>query len=124
MWKLKWASTCETRLKRLCKAHPKEIGQTLKNLETYKIALENGVKPMQIVKLNFVRNAQLGIHEIDQTPLKKGKLAIRLYVYPSESEKTLYLLTIGDKDQQENDIRECSTFVRDLRKKLDANQSE
>lgn len=124
MWELKWTTTYESRLKRLMKANPKEIHQTLNNLETYKVALENGVKPMQIVKLDFVRNAQLGIHEIDQTPLKKGKLAIRLYLYPSESEKTLYLLTIGDKDQQADDIRECSKFVRELRKKLDANQSE
>ena len=124
MWILKWTSKYESRLKQLIKEHPDEVEQTLRNLDIDLTSLKCGVKPMQIVKSAFVRNEQLGIHAIDQSPLKKGKKAIRLYVFPSEAEQILYLITIGDKDQQSSDVKDCCKFVRDLRKELESRGAE
>ena len=120
MWDLNWTETYDSRLKRLKKDHTQEVEQVLKNLDTYLTALKNGVKPMQVVKLPCVRNEQLGIHAIDQTPLRKRKKILRLYVYASEAEKILYLITFGDKDQQSDDVRECCKFVRNVQKKIES----
>jgi len=40
----------------------------------------------------------------------------RLYVYPDEERKVLYLITIGNKDEQQSDIQTCNGFVELLKK--------
>ena len=87
------------------------------NLDTYLVSLNQGVTPMQLAKLSFVHNEQMGVHAIDQSPLKKGAKALRLYVYPEEDTCKLHLITFGDKDRQSGDVNECCEYVAELRKK-------
>lgn len=54
-----------------------------------------------------------GHQEIKLSKIKAG----RLYIYPDEEKKILYLLTIGDKNSQENDIKECVSLLNKLGKK-------
>ncbi len=86
------------------------------NLDTYLVSLNQGVKPMQLVKHSFVHNEQMGVHAIDQSPLKKGTKSLRLYVYPEEERSILHLITFGDKDRQSDDVNECCEYVAELRK--------
>ncbi|MCH7725759.1 MAG: hypothetical protein IH991_04655 [Planctomycetes bacterium] len=46
----------------------------------------------------------------------KHKKAIRLYTYPDEETETFYVLTIGDKKSQGDDIKACCEFVDELLK--------
>jgi hypothetical protein len=48
---------------------------------------------------------------------KQGKLkATRLYVYATIINQTLYLLGIGDKDSQKQDIETCRSKVKQIKK--------
>ena len=38
----------------------------------------------------------------------------RLYTFADSNTKTLYLITVGDKNSQSTDINFCSDFVRSL----------
>ena len=42
-------------------------------------------------------------------------MALRLYVYPCEYASTIYVLQIGTKSQQDDDINECHRIVRKLK---------
>ena len=86
------------------------------NLDTYFVSLTQGAKPMQMVKHSFVHNEQMGVHAIDQSPLGKGAKTLRLYVYPDEETSILHVITIGDKNQQPDDVNECCKYVKALRK--------
>jgi hypothetical protein len=115
MWQLAYGPRYENRLKKFAKKHGEETRAVHENLDTYFASLNAGVKPMQLVKESWVHNEQMGIHAIDQSPLGKGSLETRLYVFPEESTTTLYVMTIGDKDQQKDDVRECCALVKKLR---------
>jgi|GEM_PF-4276749 len=69
---------------------------------------------MQMFQHSFVRNEKNGIHAIDQSPLKKGFKPLRLYVFPDEPTKTLFIITLGEKDGQNDDINECAKFVQSV----------
>ena len=40
--------------------------------------------------------------------------ATRLYVYPDPATETLYLLLLGDKESQREDIQDCKRFVKQI----------
>ena len=65
----------------------------------------------------------MGVHAIDQSPLKKGFKELRLYVYPETDTTTLHVLTVGDKGQQHDDVRECCEYVRPLRKERESGRA-
>jgi hypothetical protein len=68
------------------------------------------------VKLGFVHDEPDGIKAIDQRGVLKMKLReSRLYVFPEVLGKILYLLTIGDKRSQGEDIQFCREYVRSLK---------
>ena len=116
MWELERTQRFARRLRKLRKKHRREVEAAMDNLDTYLTSLKLGAKPMQMVKHNFVHNEQMGVHAIDQSPLKKGVKALRLYVYPDEENSKLHIITFGDKDQQSNDVNECCQYVKELRK--------
>jgi ribosomal protein S2 len=85
-------------------------------LDTYTVSLRQGVNPAQMVKQSFVHNERTGVQAIDQSPLRKGHKALRLYVYPDTDTNTLHLITVGEKDQQSRDVNECCDYVKELAK--------
>lgn len=95
------------------KKHPHELAAVTGNLDTYFKTLNEVNNPLQ-VKAGFIHNEPSGIKAIDQ---KGGRQKIklqqtRLYIFPDTSSKTLYLLTIGDKGTQRDDINFCREYVR------------
>lgn len=124
MWELERTGRFARRLRKLEKKHPQEVGTVIDNLDTYLVSLRQGAKPMQMVKHSFVHNEQMGVHAIDQSPLKKGAKALRLYVYPDEETSKLHVITFGDKDQQSDDVNECCEYVKELRKEHERNKED
>lgn len=103
--------------KKFEKKYPNELKAMESNLDKYFTALNEVGNPLQ-VKAGFIHNEPDGIKAIDQKGGgQKVKLRqTRLYVFSHIETKTLYLLAIGDKNNQKDDINSCRDFVRMIRK--------
>ena len=112
-WALEDTDTYQRRCLEYMKKHQNEFVAVADNLDTYFKALNHLGHPLQ-VKAGFMHNEPDGIKAIDQ---KGGGQKIklqqtRLYIYPDVDTRTVYLLTIGDKGSQREDIRFCREYVR------------
>ncbi len=88
----------------------------LNNLDKYKEAVDAGTDP-QKVQRGFIHPETMGIIAIDQKGHAPNLRETRLYIYPEVETRTIYLITIGDKDTQaRRDIREAKQFVEELLK--------
>lgn len=116
MWAIAATDEYEGRQKRFEKKHPRELQAVLDNLDTYFQSLEAGVNPLQI-KHGFLHTEAMGVVAIDQKGGGKALAQTRLYVYPDTDTETLYLITLGDKPSQKEDIKSCKVFMTHLRKK-------
>jgi hypothetical protein len=112
-WTLETTDVYLRRHKYYEKKHPHELAAMIGNLDAYFETLNKVNNPLQ-VKAGFIHNEPDGIKGIDQKGGgQKVKLKqTRLYVFPNSSDKTLYLLTIGDKSSQRDDINFCREYVR------------
>jgi len=115
MWKLESHSDFEKRLKKFLKKHRQETLNALDNLNAYHTALQQGLKPQQIIR-GFIHHEGMGIRALDQSGPGKPRKALRLYIYPDENSQILYVLTLGDKSSQSEDIRHTTEFVESVRK--------
>jgi hypothetical protein len=120
MWTVRPLAEYATRRRKWAKKRWRELSAAEINLETYRIALATGVKPLQI-KYGFIHPEGNGVVAIDQHGHGKSLAETRLYVYPDTEtdadEMVLYLLTIGDKNTQARDIQFCKEFVASLKNK-------
>src|SRR4051794_15687256 len=112
MWKLQDVDEYRRRHRRYEKDHPRELRAVMDNLDTFFKSLESGVKPLQI-KHGFLHNEPQGVVAIDQKGGGKDLAQTRLYVYPDLETETLFLITLGDKRSQKNDLTTCRTFVNE-----------
>jgi len=87
---------------------------TLQNLEKYRLALEDGVPPRQI-KAGFIHGEPRGVIAIDPSGFGDNLSATRLYIYLKAN--TVFLLTVGDKSSQREDIAYCRKATKTLGKR-------
>ncbi len=113
MWKIRRTDEFERRLKRYEKKLPRELEAVLDNLDTYFKTLVSGTKPKQAV-FGFVHAEPGDVVAIDQKGGGRSLAQTRLYVYPDVARETLYLITLGDKKSQRDDIAVCKDFVAKL----------
>lgn len=99
------------------KNFPDELTAVLVNLERYFKTLQNLGNPLRI-NAGFIHNEPSGIKAIDQKGgCRRGKLRqTRLYLFPDQTTRTLYLLAIGDKKSQRRDIEMCRKEVSRIKK--------
>lgn len=116
-WTFRTHHEVSRRVKRLEKRYSEEIARVYDNLQTYMDALESGLQPLQLVKqCRFVHSEGKDVYAIDQSPKRKGHAEIRLYVHADVNRSELHLLTIGVKNQQQGDVKDCHKFVAKHRK--------
>ena len=125
MWEPAKAKGFENNLKKFDRKHPKETEAVLANLQTALDVLNETNNVKKVRKLNFARKEPEGIIALDSrgTKLKRTgtKLkATRLYIYAVEINFTLYLLRIGDKDSQVQDLKTCRNSVRKIKRELES----
>ena len=115
-WNLEPTEQYERDHKYYEKKHPNELAAVLNNLDAYFNTLKGCGSPLQ-VKTGFIHDEPDGIKALDQKGgKKKVKLQqTRLYIYPDAITGTLYLLAIGDKNTQRDNIKVCREFVRTIR---------
>jgi hypothetical protein len=110
MWGILKTDHYPRRYKRYDKKKKKELAAVLNNLDIFLKSLHSGKKPKPLI-YGFLHGEPSDVIAIDQTG--GTKLAeIRLYVYPDAETETLYLLTLGDKSTQSDDIQDCKAFVK------------
>ena len=115
-WKVESSSFFESRFERFKKKHPAEAQAVLNNLDTYIVALNDGTNPMNI-KAGFIHHEPDGIKAIDQRGGKGSLMQTRLYIYPDANTKTVHVISIGDKTDQNSDIQECRKYIKPLKQK-------
>jgi hypothetical protein len=110
-WRIEAGETYERAHKKYEKKQPAELIAILDNLDRYFKIICNGTHP-QFVVLGCLHDEGKGVRALDQKGGGKGKLRqTRLYVYPDIDQKILYLITIGDKKSQKEDIKLSADFV-------------
>lgn len=78
------------------------------------IALNDGVPLGEVRKQGKVRGGGYrGLLEIDQRGRRQLPEA-RLYVYPDIETRTLHFMTMGYKDDQDADLRNCKKYIDKL----------
>lgn len=119
MWKSARAEGFDNCLKKYAKRHLAEANAVLTNLETAFAILTETNSVQKVRELNFVRKEPDGILALDSKGAKRERTgtklkATRLYVYAVEIDSTLYVLRIGDKDSQAQDLKTCRKMVRKI----------
>lgn len=95
------------------KKRPKQLLAVLRNLARYQQMLDE--QPIaRLVSAGFIHPEGRGIVALTQQGFKPKQPPTRLYLYPAQDSKMVYLITIGDKDTQSQDIQDCNEFIRTL----------
>ncbi len=115
MWKIEVTDDYNRRFKWFLKKRPRETRAVLDNLDTFFNTLITGAKPQQI-KAGFIHPEPCGVLAFDQKGGGPNLAQTRLYVYPNSATEILYLITLGDKGSQHDDVQCCKAFVAELRK--------
>jgi hypothetical protein len=99
------------RFKAFNKKHPREYAACFANL-AHVVELLNRSGGAGTFQVGFFRSEGENVYRIGQTGVKHA-VETRLYVYVYTQGHTVYVLTIGDKTQQADDIRRCKAIARD-----------
>ncbi len=116
VWRFEESSFFASKFKKYQKKHRAETIAVLSNLDTYEKALNSGVKP-PLIRAGFIHPEPQGVVGIDQKGTKGKARQTRLYIYACEQDHVVYLITIGDKNSQKQDIKDCKEFMDRFRKK-------
>lgn len=110
MWRYRWSVEYEERLQELQEKHRDSVAYVLGKLKVVMEALQNGGK-LQNIRYKFLRHERDGVYAVRCSA--RGMRPIRLYIY--ESPRTIHLLTIGDKNTQNDDIAWCAATANDIK---------
>jgi hypothetical protein len=115
-WTIETTGQYDRDSKYYSKKHPEELTAVLDNLDTYLLLLNACAGPFQATA-GFIHNEPDGMKAIDQKGSKsRNKLQqTRLSIYAHHEKQILYLLGIGGKSGQGEDIQRCREFVRLIR---------
>lgn len=106
----------ECKLATYRKKHLDELKAVLINFASYMSAVKMCGNHL-LVKAGYIHIEPNGIIAIDQ---KGGERKIkklqqtRLYLFPNKENRTVYVLTIGNKNSQQADIKWCGNYIKKL----------
>jgi len=96
------------------KKRPDELAAILRNLERYLSQLRN-VPNSRSLAAGYLHKEPMGVVAVDQKGGGRNLQETRLYTYADDTKQVVYLITIGNKDSQADDIALSKEFVRGLR---------
>jgi hypothetical protein len=114
MWELSPTAEYAKKLRRWPSKHRQELKNMLDNLDTLQRTLREGAKRGSFW-FGFLHDEKMGVLAVDQKGPGAGLKQTRLYIYPDEDDKVLYLITLGDKKSQHADVKVSHEFVLDHR---------
>ena len=115
-WQIENAYASPGKFKKFSGRHPNEFDSLFANLEKIMRLLRSGNK-IGGFRTNFFRSEGEDVYRIGQTGVPSAKES-RLYVLPIEQNRTMYVLTVGDKDTQEKDIWEAKHIAKSIKSTL------
>ena len=114
VWEISNDLAEKRRFKDFNKKHPREYAACFANLgHVLNMLMRFG--DVGSFQVGYFRSEGDGVYRIGQTGVKHATES-RLYVYAYSKGHRLYVLTIGDKKQQPDDIRRCKTIVSHFEK--------
>jgi putative component of toxin-antitoxin plasmid stabilization module len=113
VWELRYTEIFERRLKKYRKNHPRETVAVLDNLDTYFRTLKL-VGDSQGIVHGWIHPEGQGVKALTEKGHGPHMRATRLYIFPDKNQRVLYVLTIGDKNTQGDDIAECKDIIQAL----------
>jgi hypothetical protein len=115
MWEIEPTDSFERDQKHYRKKHPRELAAVLANLERYLKLLAKAPNSKAVVPAGFLHAEPAGVMAIDQKGGGPGLQETRLYTFADDRTRTLWLITIGNKDEQPDDIQFSRKFVASVR---------
>ncbi|MGA2869094.1 MAG: hypothetical protein ABSF34_08035 [Verrucomicrobiota bacterium] len=115
MWQIEATQQWERDRKWYEKKRPLELAAVLHNLKRYVLQLDSAPNPKAFTA-GYMHHEPHGVVALDQKGGGPNLQETRLYVFPNEERKMLYIITIGNKDDQASDIQFCSEFVESFEK--------
>ena len=114
MWELAMTDSFERDQKHYRKKRPRELAAVLVNLQRYLALLKQSPNAKAVVPAGFLHAEPAGVVAIDQRGGGPGLQETRLYTFPEDKTQSLWLITIGNKAEQSDDIQFCRKFVASL----------
>lgn len=114
MWQLEPLQSFERASKHYLKKHARELQALKRNLGRY-LELLNTAPNSKAVQAGYLHNEPQGVKAVDQSGGGAGLQETRLYTFADDNTRTLWLITIGNKNEQSEDIQFCRKFVDSLR---------
>jgi hypothetical protein len=93
------------------KKHPNELAAIFRNLGRYLTLLKCATNA-RAVQAGFLHPEPSGIMAVDQKGGGPALQETRAYTYADEAQKVLYIITIGNKQEQPSDIELSKDFVK------------
>jgi putative component of toxin-antitoxin plasmid stabilization module len=112
-WQIENAYASPGKFKKFAGKHTREYESLFANLEKILRILRGGNK-IGSFGIGFFRSEGEGVYRIGQTGVPSAKES-RLYIFPDEQNRICYILNIGDKDSQQNDINEAKEIVKRIK---------
>ncbi len=113
MWQTEPTTQWQKDVKYYEKKHPNELAAVLRNLKRYIALLEVAPNP-RAVQAGFLHPESMGIVAVDQKGGGGNLQETRLYTYAGQAKDLLYLITIGNKNEQSVDIELSKRFVESI----------
>lgn len=114
MFEQRTTNRFEARAKTYAKKHKNELNAVINNLARLERLLNEG-KPLRPPPCGFLKDEGGGVMRISEAGGGGNLAATRLYIYVVEVAEVIYLLSLGDKNTQQEDITECKDLVRQIR---------
>jgi len=118
-WKISTEFVTASRFKKFASKHPREFASCGANLERLLADLQSGISLSVLAQnLSFFRSEREGLYRIRQTKVPGAKES-RLYLYPDDAGKVIYLIDIGTKETQRSDIASARKTIREIRRQFE-----
>jgi len=114
-WSIETSDRWEKDQKWYEKKRPDELAAVLNNLQKY-LSYLNKMPNSKTVHAGFMHPEPMGMVAIDQRGSRGNLQETRLYTFADDEKKVLYLITIGNKDEQSRDIELGKNFVEILKR--------
>ena len=114
-WQLDLTHASPGKFKKFAGKYRREYVSLFANLEKIMGLLRAGQK-LGSFQVGFFRSEGQGAYRIGQTGVPSAKES-RLYVFPEEQGHVMYVLTIGTKEGQADDINEAHRIAKGLKPK-------
>ena len=124
MWEIETTDSFERDQKHYRKKHSRELAAVLANLDRYLKLLRKAPNSKAVVPAGFLHAEPAGVMAIDQKSGGPGLQETRLYTFADDRTQTLWLITIGNKNEQPDDIQFSRKFVESLRDDESATASD